>query len=158
MTSRTVVSGRTEVLQERDFYGSRLRCLLLTHQPDAEVARLLTELVEPYAVVNADQDRWMPRGFLDPDEAKLGEVSGFLSPNDRQPVTAWWLAVRRRVNTPNWDIASTCTIENRPGLILVEAKAHSAELSGAGKTPQERRTVRVTTPKLSERWLRPAAI
>ena len=30
--------------------------------------------------------------------------------------------------TPNWDIASTCTIKGQRGLLLVEAKAHSAEL------------------------------
>jgi len=36
--------------------------------------------------------------------------------------------------TPNWDIASTCTIEEKPGLLLVEAKAHDTELKKDGKS------------------------
>ena len=45
----------------------------------------------------------------------------------------WWLKHKRGANTPNWDIAVGCTIENRPGLVLVEAKANWPELSTAGK-------------------------
>ena len=30
--------------------------------------------------------------------------------------------------TPNWDIASTCTIEGKAGILLIEAKAHDQEL------------------------------
>ena len=48
--------GNTVSLPKRDFYGSRLRCLLLTHQPSSVVAERLTELVEPFAVVDAEQD------------------------------------------------------------------------------------------------------
>jgi len=33
--------------------------------------------------------------------------------------------------TPNWDIASTCTIDGKRGLLLVEAKAHHKELKEA---------------------------
>ncbi len=36
-------------------------------------------------------------------------------------------------NTPNWDIASKCTIQGAEGLMLVEAKAHWKELSSSGK-------------------------
>ena len=130
-----MAASRTSVaLLARDFYGSRLRCLMLTHQPDAVVARLLTELIEPFGVVEVGRDYWMPRGFLSPDEARLGESPGFLSSAQQQTVTTWWLAEPRYANTPNWDIASTCTIDDRPGLVLVEAKAYSAELSSAGKS------------------------
>ena len=38
-------------------------------------------------------------------------------------------------NTPNWDLALVCEIEGEPGLVLVEAKAHAAELKEEGKTP-----------------------
>ena len=34
----------------------------------------------------------------------------------------------RHGKTPTWDIASTCTISGKKGLLLVEAKAHSEEL------------------------------
>ena len=40
----------------------------------------------------------------------------------------WWLAQPGSANTPNWDLVSTCRIEDRRGLILAEAKAHEAEL------------------------------
>jgi hypothetical protein len=45
----------------------------------------------------------------------------------------WWLKHKRGANTPNWDIALGCTIEGRPGLILVEAKANWPELGTGGK-------------------------
>ena len=48
----------------------------------------------------------------------------------RRELGKWWLAKdtgRRR--TPHWDIVSTCTISRQAGLLLVEAKAHSKELS-----------------------------
>lgn len=57
-------------------------------------------------------------------EAKLGEDKGYLSPEQRNIVTDWWLEVVPRANTPNWDIASTCRINGKRGVLLVEAKAH----------------------------------
>jgi hypothetical protein len=41
--------------------------------------------------------------------------------------------VPRNANTPNWDIASTCRIDSKPGLLLVEAKSHDAELRNEEK-------------------------
>jgi hypothetical protein len=49
----------------------------------------------------------------------------------------WWLAVPRGANKPNWDIASTCTIDGKKGLLLVEAKAHSMELINAEAAKSE---------------------
>jgi hypothetical protein len=70
----------------------------------------------------------------DPAEAKLGESPSPLSPGERDIVTSWWLAARSpRANTPNWDILSQATINAHEGLILVEAKAHDAELINAEK-------------------------
>lgn len=45
----------------------------------------------------------------------------------------WWLRHEKGANTPNWDIALSCEVESKPGLILVEAKANELELSDAGK-------------------------
>jgi hypothetical protein len=39
----------------------------------------------------------------------------------------------RGANTPNWDFASAAYVDGTPGLVLVEAKAHIAELSRKGK-------------------------
>lgn len=48
----------------------------------------------------------------------------------------WWLEVKPHSTTlPNWDLVSRAMIDGREGLLLVEAKAHSAELENeaAGK-------------------------
>ena len=120
--------------QKRNLKGSRLRCLMLTSMPRKQIARCLTELVQPYSVVDSLKNMWMPQGFLEQDEAKLGETELFLKPKDRDAVTDWWLNVKPGANTPNWDLVATCRIEGKEGLILVEAKAHKSELASAGKT------------------------
>jgi len=117
----------------RDFYGSRFRCLLLTHQSRDVVANNLTNLVEPYATVDPNRDRWMPAGFLEPRESELDRTGDFLSPSQKEILTNWWLAVPRG-KRPTWDIVSTCTVDGRPGLILIEAKAHVDEMSADGQT------------------------
>jgi hypothetical protein len=76
----------------------------------------------------------MPRGFAASKEARLGDAAPFLSGAHREAITAWWLEVRGRANTPNWDIASSATIDGAEGLLLVEAKAHAAELKIEGKS------------------------
>ncbi len=114
--------------EEREFKGSRYRCLLATQQPKPKVVAFLNSLVQPPAKVD-EEDRYMPEGFCKPDEARLGETSGFLNAKQREAVTDWWLAVRRNANTPNWDIMSTCTVVGRKGLLLIEAKAHEGELN-----------------------------
>lgn len=113
--------------------GSRARCLLLTHGPDDAVAVRLTSLVHPHALIDPLRHRWIPRGPDTPREARLGDAVGLLSDTHREAVTAWWLAVRKRANTPNWDIAATATIGGREGLVLAEAKAHDRELKNDGK-------------------------
>jgi hypothetical protein len=80
----------------------------------------------------------MPRGFDDPSEAKLGDAFSLLSSEHREAVTCWWLAVREHANTPNWEIASTTTIHGTKGLLLVEAKAHAAEMKTDGKANKGR--------------------
>jgi hypothetical protein len=108
------------------------------------VADRLTQLVDLADVhVNA-KNFWMPQGLpvakangewdKDPTrEAKLGVEANFLSPDQSKEITNWWLAAPMEANTPNWDIASTCTIREKPGLLLVEAKAHCAEVKQDGK-------------------------
>jgi hypothetical protein len=119
---------RTITFREREFKGSRLRCLLLTNNPPTQVAAFLTSLVAPHAFVTSE-DHWAPRGFLEAGEAKLGETPGFLPGAKRASLTRWRLAQPGGAETPNWDLVSTCRINDGPGLLLVEAKAHEAELS-----------------------------
>jgi len=77
----------------------------------------------------------MPQGFIRTEEAQLGRVDSLLDPAIGDCLINWWLAVPKAGRVPHWDIASTCTIEGRSGLLLVEAKAHDQELikEDAGK-------------------------
>ncbi len=115
--------------------GSLLRCLLLTGLPRHDTAELLTNLVRlPNIVISSHNDIWMPRGLTDYKETTLVDSSDFLASDKCKVLTEWWLAKPRGAMLPNWDIASTCTIEGKKGLLLVEAKAHDKELSEAGKS------------------------
>ena len=112
--------------------GSRLRCLLLTGLPGNIAARTLTDLTDGNALVT-EKDEWLPKGIPEPDEAKVHENFLLITPAQKQELLDWWLTIKPHANTPNWDIVSTCTIEEKPGLLLVEAKAHRDELSHSGK-------------------------
>jgi hypothetical protein len=47
----------TITFREREFKGSRLRCLLVTSQEATEIANFFTPLVAPHAVVTSN-DTW----------------------------------------------------------------------------------------------------
>lgn len=134
-----------EALPVKRRRGSYPRCLVLMEGNRQNVASRLTAMVGLAEVEVRKDDFWMPQGLpkrsshgewdLTPtQEAKLGEDEGFLSPKRRNCVTQWWLEVTPRANTPNWDIVSTCRINGKKGLLLVEAKAYDRELSSGGKT------------------------
>ena len=116
----------------KDNRGSRPRCVLLTDGESADVARRLTRLIDHPDVLVSPDDKWMPLGKHSVREARLDKA--LTPPAVREQLLDWWLVHRRGANTPNWDIASTCRISERPGLLLVEAKAHEAELPPSGKS------------------------
>ena len=112
-------------LSVKERRGSKPRCHLLTHGSREQVAARLTGLIDPWGQVNP-YHQWMPQGFDDLEEAQLHSAPRLLAEGIRRCLQSWWLAVR--ATTPNWDIASTCTIDGKEGLLLIEAKAHDAEL------------------------------
>lgn len=115
-------------LKPKQRKGSKPRCHFLTHGAPKQVSKRLTELIDPWGSV-ATTDHWMPQGFDSLDEAKLCTASRLIPDKRvRDDLLGWWLAVPVNANIPNWDIASTCTIDGQPGLLLIEAKAHDAEL------------------------------
>ncbi len=118
--------------------GSKARCHLLTYGSRKEVAQRLTHLSSPWGQVDAS-DTWMPQGFESTQEAQLGRDDILLDPIIGQALIDWWLAVPGRARIPNWDIASTCRIEGKRSILLVEAKAHDEELNleKAGKKKGE---------------------
>ena len=120
-------------LGTRQRKGSKPRCHWLTHGTPNEIAARLSRLIEPWGKVAAT-DRWMPEGFDNTDEAELHDAPRLLAPDVGQELHQWWLSVvRSKTRTPNWDIASTCTVtadgKSRAGLLLIEAKAHTEELN-----------------------------
>lgn len=115
-------------IQEKELRGSRIRCIMLTSMPREYTAKLLTDLVEPFSVVMDNLDFWMPRGFKSPEEAELSKNLGFLNAEQRKCILQWWLKKQKGAKTPNWDLVSTCSIDQRKGLILVEAKSYDKEL------------------------------
>jgi len=129
------MNPRLSALPAREQRGSRARCLLLTDGRDDVVAERLNRILQPLATIDPTRDCWMPRGPDAPAEARLGDASTLLSDGLREAVTAWWLIAREGANTPNWDLAATAAIDGRPGLVLVEAKAHDRELKAEGKSP-----------------------
>lgn len=117
-------------LRKNQQSGSKPRCHLATSGTRGEVARRLTALIEPWGQVQ-DSDSWMPDGFTQCEEAQLHTAERIIPNTDvRASLLNWWLAVprSRRTRTPNWDIASTCNVQGKSGLLLIEAKAHDAEL------------------------------
>jgi len=87
----------------------------------------INKLIKPYAEITV-YDNWMPKSLYNDKEA---ELKNFLKYNfDLQmynKIVNWWLHVDS--TTPNWDLVSTCTIDGKRGILLVEAKAHEKELT-----------------------------
>jgi hypothetical protein len=123
------MSDLIQGLRPREQRGSKPRCHLLTHGPANEVSARLTTLAAPFATVSGE-DRWMPQGFIDHEEAQLHRAARLVTPAIGDKLKSWWLApASESGRTPNFDIASTCTIDGASGLLLVEAKAHGKELN-----------------------------
>ena len=51
--------------------------------------------MQPHAQVST-KDTWQPRGLLEGAEARLGEAAEFLTTDQREALTVWWLTVSRR--------------------------------------------------------------
>jgi hypothetical protein len=117
------------------FRGSLARNLILTYFiAGIKTARLLTELAKPAgAVISAETDFWLPDSSTNWKEATLIDEDLFLDTGRCDLIREWWLSVPRGANPPNWDIASTCTISGKKGLLLIKAGACDGEFSDAGK-------------------------
>lgn len=117
--------------------GSKPRCHLLTDGTRAEVAGRLTGLVKPFGSVSKGYV-WRPRGFERTDELQLHIQNRVIPLKVSRELQRWWFAVRGGAS-PNWDIVSQCSVgkgkDSKDGVLLVEAKAHSAELDSDAKSP-----------------------
>jgi len=86
----------------------------------------------------SEYDNWMPKRIQMDKEAELNDFLKYnFSPELQEKITAWWLHVD--ATTPNWDLISTCLINGKRGILLVEAKAHSGELDNESHGKELRR-------------------
>jgi hypothetical protein len=116
----------TNNIKVKEHHGSRIHILNWVKHPD--FTDQLSHLLCPTGAIIQCTDKWMPKGFCNPEEARL-DRSDILPACVRQILQDWWLVYKRGANTPNWDLASTCTIQGQRGLVLIEAKAHVKELN-----------------------------
>lgn len=87
----------------------------------------INELIKPYAEITV-YDNWMPKSLHNDKEAELKNFLKYnFDPQLYNKIVNWWLYVD--TTTPNWDLVSTCTIDGKRGILLVEAKAHKDELN-----------------------------
>ncbi len=117
-------------LGKRSQRGSKPRCHLFTDGSRAEVAARLTTLVKPYGSVSSNH-HWIPAGFDDVDEMQLHKPNALIPYETSRKLKKWWFEIPGGMG-PNWDMVSQCVVGSgrhaKRGILLVEAKAHSAEL------------------------------
>ena len=117
--------------------GSAKHLLDLLESKD--YCKTMNELLNGWASIDSKDTR-QPSGNANNNERSELEIPAFckgLNPSlvDHGQVSQWWLPVSAGSGTrgATWDLLSTCTIQGKRGLLLVEAKAHEDELSYAGK-------------------------
>ena len=130
LTRTPLLSNRRQGL----YRGSRKHVLDWTGQ-----ASFLTEFEQflaPCPIRFSAKTKFMPVGVKAPAEARLKSFGPSWLPGNPVWTTLedWWLRHKARANTPNWDIAVGCEIEDNLGLVLVEAKANWPELGTGGKS------------------------
>jgi hypothetical protein len=102
---------------------------------------VLNELITDGAASIHTNDNWQPFGKANKDELRELEIPPFCDKHFGElakpcGLNHWWLpqqADGRTRKGATWDLLSTCTIQGKKGLLLVEAKAHKNELSSSGK-------------------------
>ena len=113
--------------------GSK-RCILDLIESSNYISTM-NSLLGGSGFVISKYDSWKPLGRENDEEAELKDfLSAHFGKNLADEIKSWWLALpSSRSRTPNWDLVSTCTFNGKKALLLVEAKAHVAELTNESK-------------------------
>ena len=95
----------------------------------------INTLIKGTNAIVQSSDIWIPKGHNNMEEAELKDfLKQEFSSTLGEEIRKWWLAVSTpNTRTPNWDLVSTCRINNSKGILLVEAKAHFSELNEASQ-------------------------
>jgi hypothetical protein len=119
----------------RGFRGSRKHILDLLERKD--FLEVFNNLLTNIGVTVSHIDVQTPRGYPDPEEMELRDFGPkYLADQiDWSTIRKWWPDYPAK--SPQWDLLTTCTIEGKKGIVLVEAKAHEAELKWEGKPLEE---------------------
>lgn len=111
--------------------GSKNAVLKLVGYSD--FLKVINHLLKSTKASVTTYDNWMPKSALFDKEAELNDfLKHNFSPELGAEITNWWLF--KDTTTPSWDLISTCTINGKRGLVLVEAKAHIDELKNDCKS------------------------
>lgn len=114
--------------------GSKNAVLKLVGSSD--FLKVINHLLKSTKAIVTTYDNWMPKSIRYDKEAELNDfLKHNFSPQLATDITKWWL--HKDATTPNWDLITTCTINGKRGILLVEAKAHSYELENESKGKKE---------------------
>lgn len=115
------------------YKGSKRAMLDFISSPD--FISNINNLMKDFGAYISNTDSWLPEGFHNCKEAELKDfLKEHFNPQLATDIKKWWLHKNGR--TPNWDLISTCTINGKRGILLVEAKAHVDELKKESKGKQ----------------------
>ena len=85
------------------------------------------------ASVSENESR-MPNPPFTYDEADNNKIADMLSMYlGSDPQSNWWRNVLKKYSSQSWDFTSTCTIDGKKGILLVEAKAKRGEIKVSNK-------------------------
>jgi hypothetical protein len=95
----------------------------------------MNQLLTSAAATISVADMWQPVGH---DMSEEFEIPKFCKRTNEGcfsdvALSDWWLPIGRREKGVTWDLLSTCLVNQRRGLLLVEAKAHEDEIDFTGK-------------------------
>lgn len=125
---------KTEIHEDSLIWkGSQLRCLLLSSLAPDKLQHVLKSIIEQKNQGSIRVDftkdfKYFPKGPTCHKEVELDKARIPINGSTEycKKLQGWWLDKYAR--TPVWDFVCTATIDNTPGLILIEAKAHQNEL------------------------------
>lgn len=74
---------------------------------------------------------WYPISKEKAEEKQIASINLMPIGPQKNELKEWW--VKYEGKTPTWDFICNCKIDEIPGIVMVEAKAHKGELKSEGK-------------------------